>query len=78
MRYFIFAAFGVEFERNHGFSWWWEQFYAMIIKRLIHSMRNKVVTIVQLLIPLIFVVIGCIIINTIPGESRLCNYPILQ
>lgn len=68
----------MEFGRNDGVAWWWEQFYAMIIKRLIHSVRNKVVTIVQLLIPLIFVVIGCIIINTIPGWLRCCSILLLR
>ena len=58
----------MDFSRNSGLVLYWEQFYAMLLKRLIHTLRNKVVTIVQLLVPIIFVIISCVILNTIPGE----------
>jgi len=55
-----------------GFNLLVKQFYTLILKRFIHSMRNKVLVIVQLLIP-----IGVLIINLVylkyapikPGDS---------
>ena len=43
-----------------------QQFKAMFIKHMIHSMRNKVIAIVQLLVPMFFVLMACLIVKTYP------------
>ncbi|CAF0888563.1 unnamed protein product [Brachionus calyciflorus] len=49
-----------EYDLVKGFRKLYQQFYALIIKRLIHSLRNKALIISQLIIP-----IGCLLINLI-------------
>ena len=44
-----------------------QQFQAMFIKRALHTFRNKLVTITQLAIPLIFTIAALIVIKTFPG-----------
>ena len=46
---YFFSAFGVEFRRNTGMTLYMEQFYAMVIKRAIHTWRNKLVSVVFLI-----------------------------
>ena len=60
---FFLAVFGAEFERNDGFTLMAQQFRAMFEKRVIHTLRNKLVTIIQLGVPLFFVVVACAIVK---------------
>jgi len=39
----------------------------MFIKRVIHSMRNRLITVVQLAMPLAFTILGCAILELFPG-----------
>jgi len=56
------AVFGVEFRRKTGVvSLAAQRFQAMIIKHAIHTWRNRVVTLVQLLLPVIFAVFACLV-----------------
>ena len=43
-----------------------QQFYAMFIKKLIHTMRNKVITAVQLVLPVLFTISALSTEKTIP------------
>ena len=43
-----------------------QQFYAMFIKKLIHTMRNKIITIVQLVLPVLFTISALSTEKTIP------------
>ncbi len=43
-----------------------QQFKAMFVKHMIHSMRNWVIALVQLLVPMFFVLMACLIVKTFP------------
>ncbi len=57
---------GVGVEKNTGMNLYMQQFRAMFVKRVIHTMRNKIVTVTQLVMPLIFTAIAGIVIKTLP------------
>ena len=64
------VVFGVRFRRKSGAaSLVAQRFYAMIVKHAIHSWRNRVVTTVQLLLPVIFTIIACVVVLTLPAET---------
>ncbi|KAL4240689.1 ATP-binding cassette sub- A member 3 [Mactra antiquata] len=56
-------------EKNSGMVLFFQQFYGMFIKRAIHTRRNKLVTITQLAVPLLFTIAALIVIKTFPGPS---------
>jgi len=59
------VVFGVQFRRKSGVvSLAAQRFYAMLVKHAIHTRRNRVVTIVQLLLPVIFAVLACLVVHT--------------
>ena len=43
-----------------------QQFYGMFIKKLIHTWRNKIITIVQLVLPILFTIMALAVEKTIP------------
>ena len=47
-----------------------QQFWAMLVKRIIHTKRNIIVTLVQILTPLVFTIIGCAVLKTFPGPRE--------
>jgi len=64
------AVFGVQFRRNtNAASLAFQRFYAMLFKHAIHSWRNRLVTIVQLLLPVIFAILACVSVLTVPKEK---------
>ena len=63
-------VFGVEFRRQTGaVSLAAQQFYAMIIKHAIHTWRNRVITLVQLLLPVLFTLLACAAVLIVPAET---------
>lgn len=55
------AVFGVQFRRKtSSVSLAAQQFYAMVVKHAIHSWRNFILTAALLLIPVLFMIPGCI------------------
>jgi hypothetical protein len=46
-----------------------QQFRALLIKHIIHSRRNIVLTVVQIALPLLFAIIACILELTIKGST---------
>ena len=60
----IFSA-----ELNTGIVLWFQQFYGLLIKRFLHSLRNWRAIITQLIMPVIFIVIGLALVYTVPGTS---------
>jgi hypothetical protein len=58
-------VFGVTFRRVSGFQRYLKQFYALLVKHAIHSMRNIVLTIVQIALPVVFTIVACIVERTI-------------
>jgi hypothetical protein len=63
------AVFGVGFNRVRGFRRRVQQFYALLIKHMIHSRRNVILTVVQLLLPVIFTIFACILEKVIVGPT---------
>ncbi|KAK3091888.1 hypothetical protein FSP39_023469 [Pinctada imbricata] len=57
----------VEYSENIGL--FMEQFYAMFVKRALHTFRNKLISLTQLIIPLFFTVMALIVVKTFPGPS---------
>ena len=46
-----------------------QQLYAMFIKRVLNSYRSRLVTLVQLLVPIVFTAIGCSVKYTLPSDE---------
>lgn len=44
-----------------------QQFYGMFIKRALHTLRNKLVSATQILIPVFFTIFALIVVKTFPG-----------
>lgn len=66
-RYHRSASFAHDLERNKNLVLFLQQFYAMFVKRALHTLRNKIVTFVQLAVPFFFTLISLIVIKTFPG-----------
>jgi len=69
-------VFGEPLERSTGSKLYMRQFRAMFIKRIIHTFRNKVVILVQLSMPLLFCVLGCVIYKTLGNADEPDPQPI--
>ena len=54
---------------NTGIVLWFQQFYALFMKRFLHSLRNWRAIVIQILIPIIFVTLGLVLIETVPGVT---------
>lgn len=48
-----------------------QQFWAMFVKRALHTFRNKLVTVSQLVVPLFFTLMALIVVKTFPGPQDL-------
>src|SRR6218665_501086 len=72
----ILLVFGVQFERTSGLPWYLLQFEAMFVKRVIHSLRNWIMALVQFLVPILFAIIACVIMITLPGSKDLPPLPL--
>ena len=65
---------------NTGIVLWFQQFYALLVKRFLHSIRNWRAIITQIIIPILFIILGLVLIETVPGrtsndEKRLLSMP---
>ena len=58
-------------ELNTGILLWFQQFYGLLIKRFLHSLRNWHAIITQLIMPIVFIVLGLVLVYTVPGTSSL-------
>lgn len=56
-----YTEFNKEIVKNKGMALTLQQFKSMIIKKAIHSWRNRIVTFVQLLLPVIFTILALVI-----------------
>ena len=61
------ASYTQDILRNKGLVHYTQQFQAMFIKRALHTLRNKLVTVTQLAVPLFFTIAALIVIKTFPG-----------
>ena len=62
--------FSTHVYRNSGLALYLQQFVAVFMKRVINSWRSPIVTVVQLAVPFVFALFGCIVEETFPSESR--------
>lgn len=65
-----YNAFNENIKKNSGISLTMQQFYGMFIKKMIHTWRNRVVTAVQLIMPVLFTIFGLLIEETIPSATN--------
>ena len=54
---------------NTGIRLWFQQFYAIVIKRFFNSLRNWSTLIWQLVLPLLFILLALILAVTVPSGS---------
>ena len=59
---------------------WIQQFYGLLVKRFLHSIRNWRAIITQLVVPILFILLGLVLVHTVPGtdapdEPRSLNMP---
>lgn len=54
---------------NRGFALKVQQLRALVVKRALHSLRNKWAIITQLLLPMIFVFVALLVASTYPGPT---------
>jgi hypothetical protein len=63
------SVFGVGFSRVRGLRRHLQQFRALLIKHIIHSRRNVILTLVQVALPVFFAIIACILELVIKGPT---------
>lgn len=56
-------------KKNSGAKLFGQQYYAMLLKRMIYTYRNKLLTISQIGLPLIFTAFTIAIMKTLPGTN---------
>jgi ATP-binding cassette subfamily A (ABC1) protein 3 len=61
---------------NHGIALYAQQFRAMFIKRVLHTWRNKMLSISQLAVPLVFTIIALTVVKTLPIDGDLPPLPL--
>lgn len=65
----IILAFNKNIKKNTGKDLILQQFYGMFMKKVIHTLRNQLVTGVQLIVPVIFTIMALSIELTIPKQT---------
>lgn len=67
--HFTFSAFNENIRKNSGFALTVQQFYGMFIKKVLQTWRNRVVTAVQLIMPVLFTIFGLLAEEAAPGTA---------
>lgn len=67
--YLLSNAVHEDVKKNTGLALFGQQFKAMLLKRIIYTFRNKLLTISQIALPLIFTAITIGIIKTLPDTD---------
>lgn len=65
----ISIAFNKGFSKKTGLALKMSRIRALFVKKAIHTMRNRTVTLVQLLLPLLSTILGLIILEARPQEK---------
>lgn len=65
----VFAGFNSGLKKNSGTTLALQQFFSMFVKKLIHTWRNRAVTLVQLLVPVIFTILALTVEKTLPKQE---------
>lgn len=66
---FLIVAFNSGLKKNSASTLAIQQFFSMFIKKLIHTWRNRTVTLVQLLVPVIFTIFALTVEKTLPKQE---------
>lgn len=56
-------------KKNAGFILQLQQFYAMFVKRVVYTLRNRVLTLSQILLPALFTIVTAIVMKTLPNNT---------
>ena len=67
--YFYILFLDPPTEPNTGVTLWFQQFWAMVVKRFYNSLRFYGALVSQLFLPLLFVVVGLTVAITIPSNQ---------
>lgn len=65
-QFIYFLAFNKDVKKNYGTNLIVQQFFGMFMKKMIHTLRNRLVTGVQLIVPVIFTIMALSIELAIP------------
>ncbi|OWF51665.1 ATP-binding cassette sub-family A member 3-like [Mizuhopecten yessoensis] len=65
-----FVEFNLNLMKNTGVELSLQQFYGMFVKKAIHFWRNRIVTLVQLLIPVAFTILALVVAETVPKPGN--------
>ncbi len=65
----MILGFGQTLHRATGLRLYAQQYHAMLVKRVLHTFRNKLVTLAQLFVPLFFAIAALIIVKTLPHSE---------
>jgi len=65
-----YIGFGGKSGKNRSLMLYVQQFYGMFVKRVIHSWRNRVLTLTQVLVPIVFALIASSAAKNIGGISE--------
>jgi len=69
VKFYKYIIFSPLIDLNTGIALWFQQFYALLVKRFLHSLRNWHAIITQIIIPIIFIILGLVLIETVPGTT---------
>ncbi|XP_052061510.1 phospholipid-transporting ATPase ABCA3-like [Mytilus californianus] len=64
-----YNAFNENVKKNAGLALTMQQFYGMFVKKMIQTWRNRVVTLVQLIMPVLFTIFGLLVVESSPGNT---------
>lgn len=59
---------------NRGFTLYTQQFLALVWKKMLYSWRNKLLVLGQIMVPLVFAILGALVLKTLPVND---NFPSL-
>ena len=62
----MLSGFNSNLKKNEGITWTMQQFWGMIVKKMIHSWRNRTVTLIQLILPVVFTIMALSTEKSIP------------
>ncbi|XP_060066248.1 phospholipid-transporting ATPase ABCA3-like [Ylistrum balloti] len=65
-----FVEFNLNLRKNTGLLLSLQQFFGMFVKKAIHFWRNRIVTLVQLLIPVAFTIMALTVAETVPKPGN--------
>ncbi|XP_042876783.1 phospholipid-transporting ATPase ABCA3-like isoform X3 [Penaeus japonicus] len=59
----------VPMQRNTGFVLIMQQFWAMLVKKMLYTFRNIILTVTQNVIPVAFLILALVVVQTLPGVN---------